>query len=139
VNEVLCERVSPESVWLPEPLRVVKDAFLDKVRHWIEIDGSRVTSEAQGLKRDSAASSEAVKDLRWAVRVGLRQQVAQGVDPVIPDGCFEGGRLGEEVEDLLSSCRIAGVGQQGAEHDCPAHRERSPSPPQVHRRDVAVP
>jgi hypothetical protein len=64
VNEVLCERVSPESVWLPEPLRVVKDAFLDKVRHWIEIDGSRVTSEAQGLKRDSAASSEAVKDLK---------------------------------------------------------------------------
>ena len=66
---------SPRSIGLAETLRVLKDAFLDKVGDRVEVDGRGVTAESQRFERDSAASSEAVQNLGRPVRVGVGEQL----------------------------------------------------------------
>ena len=53
---------------------------------------------------------------------------------------FKGRRLGEQLKNLPALGVIAwiGIGQEGAEYDCPAHREGSSCPPQVHGGDMAM-
>ena len=51
---------------------------------------------------------------------------------------LELGGLCDEVENLVATGVVSGIGKKGTEDDGPTHREWPRRPPEVHSRDVSV-